>query len=181
MRVRAQLHLESLAALALLMAAGASEAAILLQWLGGAEVVRAILGPLSQGPAAADDDADEEDDAQVEGEDEANADDLQARIAPRLVAAMADPNGVPEGAGRTLLLEAAAARRKVSRAGFRREDGADPRMALALRAGAAAVFAVIRELDRLAVTLAGKAQGADLAGDTARFLAAFQQLYLADQ
>ena len=50
---------------------------------------------------------DEKDDA---AEDEADADDLQARLAPRLIAAIADPNGVPEGAGRTFLLEAAAAR-----------------------------------------------------------------------
>ena len=83
-----------------------------------------------------------------------------------------------EGAGRALLIEALTARRKVNRAGFRREDRADPDMAAALRAGAAAVFEVIRELDRLTGTLSAKAAGADFAGDTARFAAAFRRIYL---
>jgi hypothetical protein len=40
------------------------------------------------------------------------------------------------------------------------------------------VSEVIRELDRLAVTLAAKASGADLAGDTARFAETFRRIYL---
>ena len=128
-------------------------------------------------------DDDEEDDEEDDVEDEENdtedaADNLRQAIAPRLTAAIADPNTVAEGAGRTLLLEAMAARRKVSRAGFRREDRADPAMATALRSGAAAVFDVIHELDRLAGTLSAKAGRADLAGDTARFVAAFRRIYL---
>jgi hypothetical protein len=51
-------------------------------------------------------------------------------------------------------------------------------MAAALRSGATAVFAVIQEIDRLTGTLSTKAKGADLAGDTARFLAAFRSIYL---
>ena len=66
----------------------------------------------------------------------------------------------------------------MSRAGFRREDRADPTMAAALRTGAAAVSEVIRELDRLAVTLSAKAAGADLARDTARFAETFRRIYL---
>ncbi len=182
--VRTQLHLESLAALVLLMEAGAAEAVILLRWLGGDAAVRAVIGPARRRPALVKDDDeeddDEEDDAAGDGDDDETdaADDVRARIAPRLTAAIADPNAVAEGAGRTLLLEALAARRKVNRAGFRREDRADPTMATALRHGAAAVFEVIRELDRLAGTLSVKAPGADLAGDTARFSAAFRRIYL---
>ena len=133
-----------------------------------------MLGPLGRRRPQDDGDETDEDDNERD-----NADDLRAAIAPRLMAVIADPSLVPEGAARALLLEAAAARRKVSRAGFRREDAADPAMAAALRAGAAAVFDVIRELDRLAGALPAKAQGADFAGDTARFLATFRQLYLA--
>jgi hypothetical protein len=99
-------------------------------------------------------------------------------IAPRLLAAVADPTTVAEGAGRTQLVEAVAARRKVSRAGFRREDHADPQMGIALRSGATAVFDVINELDRLVGTLLAKVGGADLAGDTARFMATFRTTYL---
>jgi hypothetical protein len=181
--VRTQLHLESLAALVLLMEAGAAEAVILLRWLGGDAAVRVVLGPVRRRPALVKDDDEEDDDDDVEASDEDDdddtddADDVRARIAPHLTAAVADPDAV-EGAGRTLLLEALAARRKVNRAGFRREDRADPAMATALRHGAAAVFEVIRELDRLTGTLSVKAPGADLAADTARFLAIFRQIYL---
>ncbi len=178
--LRTQLHVESLAALAVLMEAGAAEAVILLQWLGGDAAVSAVLGPPRRRPMLVDDDDDDDDDDEddVARDDAGDAEDLRAEIAPRLIAAIADANGVAEGAGRTVLLEAAAARRKVSRAGFRREDRADPAMAAALRAGAAAVSEVIRELDRLAATLSAKASGADVAGDTARFGEAFRRIYL---
>jgi hypothetical protein len=175
--LRAQLHLESLAALALLMEAGAAESVILLRWLGGDAAVSAIVGAGGRRPALVDDD-DDDDDGDEDDDSAGDADALMAQIAPRLTAVIADPNTVPEGEGRTLLLDAIAARRKVSRAGFRREDRADPAMALALRAGAAAVFEVIRELDRLAITLSAKAPGADFAGDTARFAEAFRRIYL---
>jgi hypothetical protein len=182
--LRAQLHVESLAALALLMEAGAGEAVILLRWLGGDAAVSAVLGPARRRPmAAADDDGDDDDDDDEDDDDddedaEEHADDLRAAIAPRLTAAIADATAVPEGAGRTLLLAALAARRKVSRAGFRRDDSADPAMAAALRAGAAAVSEVVGELDRLALTLSAKAPAADLAGDMARFAETFRRIYL---
>ena len=115
---------------------------------------------------------DEEDDG------EETVDNLVRAIAPRLTAAIADPTTIAEGAGRALLVQAATARRKVSRAGFRREDRADPEMATALRAGATAVFDVIHELDRLSVALSIKAAQSDLAGDRARFAATFRRIYL---
>ncbi|HEY1543189.1 MAG TPA: hypothetical protein VGG01_12330 [Xanthobacteraceae bacterium] len=174
---RTQLHLESLAALVLLMEAGAAEAAILLRWLGGDAALRTVLGPTRRRPTLVrdDDDDDQNDDAADKIDD---ADELRARVAPRLRAAVADPNVVEEGAGRTLLLEALAARRKVNRAGFRREDRADSAVAMALRYGAAAVFEVIGELDRLTGTLSAKASLADLAADTARFATTFRRIYL---
>jgi hypothetical protein len=175
--LRAQLHVESLAALALLMEAGAAEAVILLRGLGGDAAVAEIVGPARRRPVLVSDD-DDEDSAEEDNDAEEAAGNLRQAIAPRLMAAVADPTTVAEGAGRTLLVEAVTARRKVSRAGFRREDRADPRMATALRSGATAVFDVIDELDRLVGTLLAKAGGADLAGDTARFMAAFQNIYL---
>jgi hypothetical protein len=183
--VRTQLHLESLAALVLLMEAGAAEAAILLRWLGGDAAVGAVIGAPRRRPTLVrnDDDDDDDDDDQDAPADEAGeaediADDLRTQLAPRLTAAIADPGTVAEGAGRALLVEALTARRKVNRAGFRREDRADPEMATALRAGAAAVFEVIRELDRLVGPLSAKAAGADFVDDTARFAAAFRRIYL---
>jgi hypothetical protein len=176
-QLRAQLHVESLAALVLLMEAGAGEAVILLRWLGGDAAVSAVLGPARRRPAPAENDDDDDDDKEPE-DAEGHADDLRAEIAPRLTAAIADATAVPEGAGRALLLAALAARRKVSRAGFRREDRADPAMAAALCAGAAAVSEVVGELDRLAATLSAKASGANLASDTARFAETFRRIYL---
>jgi hypothetical protein len=175
--LRAQLHVESLAALALLMEAGAAEAVILLRGLGGDAAVAEIVGPARRRPVLVSDDEDE-DSAEEENDAEDTADNLRQMIAPRLMAAVADPTTVAEGAGRTLLVEAVTARRKVSRAGFRREDRADPLMATALRSGATAVFDVINELDRLVGTLLAKAGGADLASDTARFMATFRTTYL---
>jgi hypothetical protein len=175
--LRAQLLLECLAALALLMEAGAAEAAILLRGLGGDAAVAAIVGPARRRPVLVDDDDDEDDEDDENDTDDA-AEALRKAIAPRLMAAIADPNTVADGVWRSLLVEAIAARRKVSRAGFRREDRADPAMVAALRSGATAVFDVIRELDRLTGTLSAKAGGADLAGDTARFVAAFRHIYL---
>src|ERR1700722_738547 len=174
--LRAQLHVESLAALALLMEAGAAEAVILLRGLGGDAAVAEIVGLARRQPVLVNDD--DEDAGQEENETGDTADNLRQMIAPRLMAAIADPTTVAEGAGRTLLVEAVTARRKVSRAGFRREDRADPGMATALRSGAAAVFDVIDELDRLVGTLLAKADGADFAGDTARFMATFRTIYL---
>ena len=175
--LRAQLHVESLAALALLMEAGAVEAVILLRGLGGDAAVAAIVGPAQRQPVIVGDNEDE-DAGQEENETGDTADKLRQMIAPRLMAALADPTTVAEGAERTLLVEAVTARRKVSRTGFRREDRADPQMAIALRFGATAVLDVINELDRLLGTLLAKAGGADFAGDTARFLAAFRTIYL---
>jgi hypothetical protein len=163
--LRDQLRIESLAALALLMDVGAAEAVILLDRLAGRAGVGVILGDAATKQAWG-------------GEDEGSAVSLTAEIAPALKAAIADVASVPEGASRKLLLDALAARRKVSRAGFRREDSADPEMLAALRCGAAAVFDVIAELDRLTATLSQKAATADCAGDTARFQTVFRDIYL---
>jgi hypothetical protein len=165
------------------MEAGAPEAVILLRALGGDAVLAEIVGPARRGPALVDDDDedddDEDDDDREEDDDTENTiGDIFKAIAPRLTAAIAAPATLADGAARTLLTEAVAARRKVSRAGFRREDRADPAMAVALRAGAHAVFDVIGEIDRLTATLSTKAAAADLAGDTARFAAAFRSIYL---
>src|SRR3984957_3517394 len=140
--LRAQLHVESLAALALLMEAGAAEAVILLRGLGGDAAVAEIVGPARRRPVLVGDD-DDENSAEEDNDAEEAPADLRQAIAPRLMAAVADPATVAEGAGRALLVEAVTARRKVSRAGFRREDRADPRMATALRAGGIAGFEVI--------------------------------------
>jgi hypothetical protein len=174
--LRAQLHVEGLAALALLMEAGVAEALILLRGLGGEAAVTRIVGPTRRPPVLVSDDDD--DCAREENDPEEAADNLRQVIAPRLMAAVADPTTIPEGAERALLIEAVAARRKVSRAGFRREDRADPEMAMALRSGATALFDVINELDRLVGTLSAKAGKADLANDTARFVATFRTIYL---
>jgi len=163
--LRQQLRLESLAALAVLMEAGAAEAVILLDCLGGQEAVKSVVGAAA-GNAA------------LTGEEETIADELREEIVRALSAAIADPGSVPEGPGRKVLLEAVAATRKVSRAGFRREDRADAEMLAALRSGAGAVFEVVRELDRLTATLSQKAPAGDVAGDSARFHAAFQRIYL---
>ena len=176
--LRGQLHIECLAALALLMEAGVAEAVLLLRALGGDATMAEIVGPARRRPTLVGDDDDDAMDDDDESDANEAAGDLLKAIAPKLKAAIADPTTVPDGAGRALLIEAVAARRKVSRAGFRREDRADPEILAGLRSGATAVPGVIRELDRLAGTLSSKAARADLAGDTARFMAAFRAIYL---
>jgi len=176
--LRAQLHVESLAALALLMEGGAPESAILLRGLGGDAVLAAIAGAARRRPVRAGNEEDE-DDAEGEGDGHGAAGGLLQTIAPRLKTIIADPSTIEDGAGRKLLVEAVASRRKVSRAGFRREDSNNPQMGIALCAGGAAVLDVIEELDRLVGTLSAKAAGADFAGDTARFVATFRSIYLA--
>jgi hypothetical protein len=162
--LRKQLHLECQATLAVLTEAGAAEALILFEYLGGKRAVRSVIG-VTEGHEA------------PTGDDEDPAGALRKLIAPRLKAAFADPASVPEGAGRNVLLEAVAATRKVSRVGFRREDWADTEMIAALQSGAGAVVEVVCELDRLIGALSQKAALGDVAGDHARFLAAFQRIY----
>ena len=176
--LRGQLHVECLAALAVLMEAGLAEAAILLRGLGGEAVLAEIAGAARRRPRKDDDEDDDEDSLDEDNDRRAAADGLLKTIAPRLKAAIADPSTVADDNGRKLLMDAVAARRKVSRAGFRREDRADPQMATALRAGAGVVLDVIGELDRLIGVLSAKAAGADFTGDTARFVAAFRAIYL---
>ena len=147
------------------MEAGAAEAVILLDHLGGRQSVASVIGAVAGSAASSD-------------EEEAIADTLREKIAPALRAALADPNSVAQGAGRELLLEARGATRKVGRIGFRREDQADADMLAALRSGAAAVVEVARELDRLTATLSHKAALGDVAGDRERFLATFRRIYL---
>jgi hypothetical protein len=169
--MRQQLHLESLAALSLLAEAGAPEAVILLEGLGGRDAVSAVLALTRSDTSAGGDEEAGED-------EEAGAEDMRNRIAAALQAAFVDAESVPEGPGRKVLLDAAAASRKVSRAGFRREDRADADMIAALRSGAGAVFEVVRELDRLTAVLSRKASGRDIAADACRFHDAFQRIYL---
>jgi hypothetical protein len=175
--LRAQLQLESLAALSALMEAGAAEALILLNALGGQQAVRSLIGSRVCGVGSTDEDETSEDGMIV---DDAAAEHLRKEVAPALRAAIADPSAMPEGPARKLLLDAVAAARKVSRAGFRREDRTDDDMIAALRSGAAAVFEVVHELDRLTAVLSQKAQVSDVASDGARFHAAFRRFYLAD-
>jgi hypothetical protein len=163
--LRQQLHLECLAALAALMEAGTAEAVILLDHLAGADAVKSVLGGMLahtalSGGAASDTEA------------------VRKRIGPALRSAITDPGAVPEGAGRKIVLEAVAAARKVSRAGFRREDRADAAMLSALQSGASAVIELLRELDRLTATFAANAAPGELPADRARFLAIFQRIYL---
>jgi hypothetical protein len=165
LEMRNQLHVECMAALAVLMEAGAAEAVILLEYLGGRQAVRYMIGATGTAEAPPD-------------EGEGSADTLRKLMAPRLKAAFADPGSVPEGAVRRVLLEAIAANRKVSRIGFRREDRADTEMLGAFQAGAGAAIEVIRELDRLTAALSQKAPVADVAGDQARFVATFQRIYI---
>jgi hypothetical protein len=163
--LREQLRLEILAALALLMEAGAPEAVILLDGLGARQIAEAAIGPVADGATA-------------DGEDDGVVDSLHEKLAPALKAVIADPSSVPEGAARGVLLEAIAAPRKVSRVGFRREDRADAEMLAALRASAIVIFDIVHELDRLTARLAQKTAEGDVIGDNARFLAAFERIYL---
>jgi hypothetical protein len=165
----AQLRLECLAALAVLMEAGAVEAVILLDHLAGQDAVRSVLGSVALGSAARG--------PGLEDEDESIAAAVRKGIAPALKTAFADPRSVPAGAGRELLLEAVASTRKVNRVGFRRDDRLDIGMLAALVSGAAAVVELSRELDRLAAFLLKKAALADLASDRARFLSTLQRMY----
>jgi hypothetical protein len=160
-----QLRLECLAALASLMEAGAAEAVILLGHLGGRQAVTAVLGSSAAGGLA------------LSGEDDLLADAVRRTIAPALKTAFTNPNAVPAGAGRELLLEARSAARKVSRLGFRTQDQADAGMFAALQSGAAAVVEVLTELDRLMAALTQKSGVGDVAGDRARFLATFLDIY----
>jgi hypothetical protein len=173
--VGTQLHIESLAALTILMETGAAEAAILLDHLGGQQALKAIVGSAAGSVASS---GGEDDDGEEDDREEDAADALRRKIAPALKAALADPGSVPDDAGRKVLLEALAAARKVSRAGFRREDRADAGMLAALQSGAPAVIEVVRELDRLSAVLSHKAPSGDIAGDRDRFLAAFKRIYL---
>jgi hypothetical protein len=165
--VRNQLNLECLAALAALMDAGAAEAIILLAHLAGAEAATALAGPSAR-------------ELMVTGDGEPITDQLRRIIRQSLSTALSEPSAVSDDA-RDVLAQAAAAARKVSRGGFRREDRADPEMLAGLQAGAAPVVELIRELDRLTETLAKKALIADFPGDRLRFLTAFQHIYLSSR
>jgi hypothetical protein len=161
--VSQQLHLEALAALAVLMEAGAAEAVILLEHLGGRPAVQAVIG--AEVP---------EDTA---GLDDSIGDELRRRIASALGRAYADPSSVPEGAGRKLTIEAVAALRKVARAGFRREDRGDAAILAAFRSGAPSVIELARELDRLGKVLPQRLPQSDFDADQACFLATYRKIY----
>jgi len=161
--VAAQLRIECLAALAVLMEEGALEAVFLLRQFGGAEAVADIVGSLDAASFAP-----EHDDVSPQ---------LREAIASALKTAIAAPNGVPPGSTRQILLAARAATADVNRMGFRREDRADAGMLAALQSGAAAVLDLIGELDRLDAVLAPKAAAASVPEDRDIFLSAFEHIY----
>jgi hypothetical protein len=163
--LRSQLHLESLAALSLLTEAGATEALILLSHLAGQKAVRSVIGAVVS-------------DQESACEEGISSDELRAAIAPSMRMAILDPERVEDEFARKVLLEAAAARRKVNRAGFRVQDAADPEMIVALRSGSTMVFEVIADLDRLTATLSKELPMSDIAEDSQRFHAAFKSIYL---
>ena len=110
--LRAQLQLESLAALSALMEAGAAEALILLNALGGQQAVRSVIGSRARGGSSTDENE------TSEGEmiaDDTAAEELRKEVAPALQTAIADPSAMPDSPARKLLLDAVAATRKVSR------------------------------------------------------------------
>jgi hypothetical protein len=160
--LRSQLQRECLAALAILMEAGAADAAILLNYLAGRTAVDAVVGAAAQRVMLSED-------------DEANGAAVRSAIAPALRAVIADPDSVP-AAGK-LLREALTAARQVNRVGFRREDRGDAEFVAALSRGAPAVVAVVRELDRLLGALAAKTPPDDAAADRERFVAVFRSMY----
>jgi hypothetical protein len=163
--VRAQLRLECLAALAVLMETGTAEAVILLDHFGGRAAITAVLGSLT-GSAG----------SETGGIGAA----ARAQIASALRRAIADPDQLPGETG-SLLRQAQAAARRVSRVGFRREDRAEATMLAGLACGAPAAAAIMGELDRLAAALSTEAFSPDLPGDRTRFVTAFRRIYAADR
>jgi hypothetical protein len=163
--IAGQLRLECLAALAILMEAGAPEALLLLRHFGGVAAVADVLGPLAASPGNGD-------------ADELSAE-LGEAIAAALQSAMTAERDGPYGATRGLLLAARAAVGDVNRTGFRRQDRSDAGMLAGLRSGAVAIVELLRELDRLTERLALNATSADLQADAARFRATFEHIYCA--
>jgi hypothetical protein len=162
--VRAQLHLECLAALVMLMEAGTAEAVILLDHFGERAAVAAILGSLAGSGGS-----------ETDGIGAAG----RAQIASALRRAIANPDQLPGEVG-SLLRQAQAAARRVSRSGFRREDRAEAKMLEGLACGAPAAVAIMGELDRLAATLSAEGFSPDLPGDRTRFVTALRRIYAAD-
>jgi hypothetical protein len=163
--VRAQLRLECLAALAMLMEAGTAEAVILLDHFAGRAAVTAVLGSLTGSGGS---------------ETDGIGDAARTQIASALRRAFADPDQLPEETA-SVLRQAQAAARRVSRVGFRREDRAEATMLAGLACGAPAAAAIMGELDRLAAALSAEAFAPDLPGDRARFVAALRRIYAADR
>jgi hypothetical protein len=162
--VRAQLRLECLAALAMLMETGTAEAVILLDHFAGRAAVTAVLGSLTGGGSETD------------GIGTA----ARSQIASALRRVIADPDQLPGEAG-SVLRQAQAAARRVSRAGFRREDRAEAAMLEGVACGAPAAVAIMGELDRLAAALSAETFSPDLRGDRARFVTALRRIYAADR
>jgi hypothetical protein len=175
--VSEQLKLQALAALAILIEAGAAEALVLMHHFAGQDAVDAVL-------AASQDNVVSLQRAglgSIAGEDESALDaiiqgDLVARLSAALDAAGARHLALPE-ATRDLLARARAAGRKVNRLGFRREDRSDPRMLTSLRSDVAAVTDLLAELDRLMAALAKADRRSDARTDCVRFAEAFRQIY----
>jgi hypothetical protein len=147
------------------MEAGTAEAVILLDHFAGRAAVTAVLGALT-GSAGS------ETDGIVAA--------ARAQIASALRRAIADPDQLP-GETASVLRDAQAAARRVSRVGFRREDRAEATMIEGLAGGAPAAAAVMGELDRLAAALSAEGFSPDLPDDRTRFVTVLRRIYAADR
>jgi hypothetical protein len=179
--VREQLRLQSLAALVMLMDAGAAEALILLRHFGGGDAIDAVAaasrGNVTSVPAPAPQRSiDLDDDGELEP---MIADALVAQFSSALSAAALRPDALLPEATRDLIAQARAAERKVNRLGFRREDRSAPRMLLSLRSAIAAVIDLLAELDRLQAALSTCPRRDQAVADRALFAAAFARIYCA--
>jgi hypothetical protein len=177
--VSEQVQLQSLAALALLIEAGAAETLVLLHHFAGRDAVDAVL---AASPGNVTSLHPHERPGAVAGEDDpalaAMFPDGLAALLPAALAAAAgrEGHGLPE-ATRDLLARARGAVRRVNRVGFRREDRADARMLASLRSAVAAVTDLLAELDRLAAALATLDRRAQARADRSLFAAAFGRMY----
>jgi hypothetical protein len=173
--VREQLRLESLAALVVLMEAGAAEALVLMRHFGGQGAIDAVAtasrgNVVSLQPAGPS--ANRQDDGAF---DPMIADELVRQLSSALSTTALRPDLLPDA--RDLIAQARAAARKVNRIGFRREDRSDPRVLLSLRSAVAAVVDLLHELDRLDSALSTAASRKEAGADRERFAAAFARIY----
>jgi hypothetical protein len=176
--VRDQVRLQSLAALAAMMEAGAVEALILLRHFGGQDAVAAVTAG-APGNVVSLQARQSPIDLDERGEPEAmNTAGLVAQLSSAFSAAALRPDLLPEST-RALIAQARAAARKVNRVGFRREDRSDPQMLLSLRSAVAAVVDLLGELDRLEAALATADRREHACADRELFAPVFAHIYCA--